>query len=150
MSDNHATLGAGVLGCNEYDKAGMVKHVDDARALFSPFWSDANDFQELNRDAQAGRAVNRWPLIKAMPISKRELPVGLSMQQRRAWIEQPARSDGIAVSAVGPIKGRSSVPGPEKNRATSEDSLSDVLGRLVGTRRSLLQRLLGRAGSTAK
>lgn len=127
----------------------MVKHVDDARALFGPFWSDVNDFQELNRDAQAGKAVNRWPLIKAMPISKRELPPVLSMPQKRAWIEQPARSNGIGGSVTASVNGRSSAVDPGKNGVTGKDSLSDVFGRLEGTRRSLFQRLLGRSESTA-
>jgi|CXWL01.1.fsa_nt_gi hypothetical protein len=150
MSDNPATLGAGALGCNECGKAGMVKHVDDARALFGPFWSDVNDFQELNRDAQAGKAVNRWPLIKAMPINKRELPLVLSMPQKRAWIEQPVRSSSTAGSVAAPVNGRSSAVDPGKNGVASKDSLSDVFGRLEGTRRSLFQRLLGRSESTAQ
>lgn len=149
MSDNPATLGAGALGCNECGKTGMVKHVDDASALFGLFWSDVNDFQELNRDAQAWKAVNRWPLIKALPISKRELPLALSMPQRRAWIEQPARSDADAGAAAAPAKGRNGAVGPGKNAMASNDSLSDVFGRLEGRRRSLFQRLLDRSESAA-
>lgn len=149
MSDNRASLGAGAPGCNEGKMVSMVKRVDDARALFSSFWSDADAFQELNREAQVGKAVNRWPLIKAMPIGKRALPAALSTRQRRAWIEQPVRSGVVSGTVTARASGRSSAMDTGKDGVSGEDALSDVLGRLAGARRSLFQRLLRRSESTS-
>lgn len=127
----------------------MVKRVDDARALFSSFWSDANDFHELNREAQVGKAVNRWPLIKAMPIGKRALPAVALKREGRAWIEQPVPPRAVSGSGAGRTNRRHSALDAGKSGGAREDALSDVLGRLEGARRSLFQRLLRRSDSTS-
>lgn len=149
MSDNRASLGAGALGCNEGEMASMVKRVDDARALFSSFGSDADDFHELNREEQVGKAINRWPLIKAMPIGKRALPAAVSMWQGRAWIEPPVRSDADSGRVAARAIRRNSLVDTGKSGVGQEDALSDVLIRLEGSRRSLFQRLLRRSDSTS-
>lgn len=130
----------------------MVKHVDDARAFFGPFWADVDDFQELNRDAQVGKAVNRWPLIKAMPIGQRELPRAFALRQERAWIEQPERFGDVAAHGADPVSGQRSDMDRAKDRngIANRDSLSDVFDRLERSRRSLFRRLLRRSESSAR
>lgn len=128
----------------------MVKRVDDARALFGSFWSDVDDFQELNRDAEAGKAVNRWPLIKAMPINKRDLRPILLMRQQRAWLQGPVRSGGVAEPAAVPDTGVANTLGHGVSGLVDNELLSEVFGRVQGTRRSLLERVMGRARPAAR
>ncbi len=76
----------------------MSKRVNDADALFRSFGASADDFRELKRDSDVAEAVNRWPLIKSMPIDKHVLPAALSTRQKRAWLnaaESFERSDNL-------------------------------------------------------
>lgn len=68
----------------------MSKRVDDAGGLFRSFWTTPDVFREFNRDADAGDAEKRWPLIRSMSLGKRMAPPPLSIQQKQAWIDRPA------------------------------------------------------------
>jgi len=68
----------------------MSKRVDDAGGLFRSFWPTPDGFREFNRDADAGDAENRWPLIRSMSLGKRVTPPPLSIQQKQGWIDRPA------------------------------------------------------------
>ena len=68
----------------------MSKRVDDAGALFKPFWRDVDGFREFNREAEAGHAENRWPLVKSMAIDARFTIPALSKRQKQGWLEQDA------------------------------------------------------------
>lgn len=70
--------------------AKMPQRVDDAGGLFRSFWTTLDVFREFNRDADAGDAENRWPLIRSMPLGKRVTLPPLSIQQKQGWIDRPA------------------------------------------------------------
>ena len=152
----------------------MSKRVDDAGALFRSFGSTADGFRELNRDAAAADAEDRWPLIGSMSLGKRVTPAPLSMRQKQIWLDRPelssepqalafsrpapsAYSEAGAADALGPIGSNG-----DHRRAkafASQDCLLDVFKRLEGdsggpakdgTLKSLFDRLPGhlRRGAT--
>ncbi len=66
----------------------MPKRVDDAGALFKPFWREADGFREFNREVEADQAENRWPLLKSMPIDKPFKMPALSRRQKEGWSDR--------------------------------------------------------------
>lgn len=145
----------------------MSKRVDDAGALFRSFGSTADSFRELNRDAAAADAEDRWPLIRSMSLGKRVTPAPLSMRQKQVWMDRPELSSeppALAFSGPAPSEyseagaadafGLSSINGNHRRAKAfaSEDCLHDVFKRLEGdsdgrtrdgTLKSLFDRLPG-------
>ena len=64
----------------------MKKDNDDINKLFRSFGADANEFQELAREADASEAQSRWPLLSSVQPDKRELPPLLSKAEKsQSW-----------------------------------------------------------------
>lgn len=64
----------------------MKKDNDDIKKLFRSFGADANEFQELAREADASEAQSRWPLLSSVQPDKRELPPLLSKAEKfQSW-----------------------------------------------------------------
>ncbi len=147
----------------------MSKRIDDAGALFRSFGPTAGGFRELNRDAAAGDAENRWPLIRSMPLGQRITPPPLSMRQKQAWIDRPKSSaEPQALAFSRPTLPEYSEAGESDawglfgttgdhrraSASSSQDCLLDVFQRLEGaagnwagddTLKSLFDRLPGRS-----
>lgn len=128
----------------------MPKRVDDAGGLFRSFWTTPDVFREFNRDADAGDAEDRWPLIRSMPLGKRVAPAPLSIQQKQSWIDrpvlqsepwapvfsrltQPEHSDLSEIDTLGSFA-RTGATGdhPRAQGSGSADALINVLKRLEG------------------
>ena len=60
----------------------MATQGNDVGALFKSFGADGSSFRELARNADAGAAEQRWPLLKSMAPERRESPPVLSTAQK--------------------------------------------------------------------
>ncbi|MDD5332933.1 MAG: hypothetical protein PHS32_04230 [Rhodoferax sp.] len=151
----------------------MSKRIDDADALFRSFGPTAGGFRELNRDAAAGDAENRWPLIRSMPLGQRITLPPLSMRQKQVWMDRPKPSaEPQALAFSRPTQsgyaeaGATDAGGPRGSNAdhcgtqtfASQDGLHDVFQRLEGdsggraaddSLKSLFDRLPGRTHRSA-
>lgn len=101
----------------------MPKRVDDAGGLFRSFWTTPDVFREFNRDADAGGAEDRWPLIRSMPLGKRVTLPPLSIQQKQVWIDRPV----LQSEPRAPVSSRLTQP------EHSDVSESDTLGWFART-----------------
>lgn len=151
----------------------MSKRIDDADALFRSFGPSAGGFRELNRDAAAGDAENRWPLIRSMPLGQRIALPPLSMRQKQVWIDRPkpsAEPQALAFSrppqsghaeagaAVACSRLGSNVDRRSAQTFANQGGLLDVFQRLEGdsgdragddSLKSLFDRLPGRTRCSA-
>lgn len=74
----------------------MASQGNDVGALFKSFGADGSSFRELARNADAGAAEQRWPLLKSMAPERRDSPPVLSAAQKnQLWTGQEPKAPRI-------------------------------------------------------
>ncbi len=87
----------------------MASQGNDVGALFKSFGADGSNFRELARNAEAGAAEQRWPLLKSMaPVRHESPPVLSTAQKNQLWNSKesaaprlPARERSRALPGLG-------------------------------------------------
>ena len=74
----------------------MASQGNDVGALFKSFGADGSSFRELARNADAGAAEQRWPLLKSMAPERRDSPPVLSTAQKnQLWTGQEPKAPRV-------------------------------------------------------